>query len=105
MRTPTVQVETLPAPPIPQRKSGTIVASWVGLLFMLLGLLGVVVRPETQAGWTDLAEQAAPLIGGLIAFLVTWWRRRHAIQPIVGAPNDPNVLAQQQVRNLLHRDQ
>jgi hypothetical protein len=99
-------VETLPAPPIPQSKSGVVVASWAGMLFMALGLLGVVVKPETQKAWTDLFTQAAPLVGGLVAFGVTWWRRRHATAPIEGGPADPLVIAKkqerEQIRAILH---
>jgi len=87
-----IQVETLPAPPIPQSKSGVIVASWAGMVFMVLGLLGVAVKPETQQAWTDLAAQAAPLVGGLVAFGAAWWRRRRSVAPIAGAPNDPQVM-------------
>lgn len=87
-------VETLPAPPIPQSKSGVVVASWAGMLFMALGLFGVVVAPETQKAWTDLIAQAAPLVGGLVAFGVTWWRRRNATAPIKDGPADPRILAQ-----------
>jgi len=86
-------VETLPSTPIPQTQSGVIVASWAGLFFMALGLVGVVVKPETQQAWISLFTQAAPLVGGLVAFGVTWWRRRRSVAPIAGAPNDPQVMA------------
>lgn len=103
MRIHNFEVTTLPAEPIPQLQSGTIIASWVGIIFMLLGLLGVAVRPETQSAWVNLAEQAAPLVGGLVAFLAAWWRRRRSVAPIQGAPNDPAVMGQEKVRSLLRQ--
>lgn len=97
-----IKVETLPAPAIPQRKSGTIIAAWVGMGFMFLGLLGVVVKPETQAAWTDVIERAAPLIGGLASLGFAWWRRVHATQPIEGGSGDPAVMEREVIRDLLH---
>lgn len=106
MLEPITTVEALPAEPIQQTQSGVIIASWAGIVFMALGLFGVAVKPETQRAWVELVTQAAPLVGGLVAFCVTWWRRRRTIAPIVGAPNDPQVIAKkqemEQVRAILH---
>jgi len=93
-----VKVETLPGEPIPQRKSGVIVASWVGIGFMILGLFGVVVKPETQAAWADVIERAAPLVGGLASLAFAWWRRMHATRPIKGGAADPMIMASEKIR-------
>jgi hypothetical protein len=92
---PTMLVETLPAQPISQSQSGVIVASWAGMFFMALGMVGLVVKPEDQQAWTSLFIQAAPLVGGLVSFGVAWWRRRRSTAPIAGAPNDPAVMGKQ----------
>lgn len=101
MRLHNIEVKTLLSEPIPQSQSGVIIASWMGILFMALGLVGVAVKPETQSAWTDLAIQAAPLVGGLVAFVVAWVRRRSAKAPIEGGSADPKVLAQEQIRSEL----
>src|SRR3954469_6886170 len=99
-------VITLPAAPIQQSQSGVIVASWAGMFFMALGMIGIVVKPEDQQAWTSLFIQAAPLVGGLVSFGVAWWRRRRATAPIEGAPNDPTVMAKKrsidEARAILH---
>jgi len=103
-----IKVETLPAAAIPQSQSGTIIAAWVGMGFMALGLIGVAVSPETQKAWTDVIVQAAPLVGGLVAFGMAWWRRRSSTAPIQGGPADPRVMAQkaatEQARAILRSD-
>ena len=93
---PKITVETLPAEPIPQSKSGVIQWSWAGLVMTAIGfaLSATKLSQDQQKSILSAAETLLPYVGIAAGFVATWYHRRKTSQPIKGGSADPQVMAQ-----------
>lgn len=99
---PSLVVETFPAEPINQSQSGTIKASWVGLVFAALAVAGVTFTDAQKNTILEMIVIIAPIIGSAIAHLVAWRKRVTANAAIKGGPADSQVMAREEVRRTLY---
>jgi hypothetical protein len=101
---PPLVVETFPAEPINPSQSGTIKASWVGLVFSLLAIAGITFTDGQKNTILETIIILTPVIGSAISHLVAWRRRITANAAIKGGPADSQVMAREEVRRTLYRD-